>query len=385
MGRGLVTSPTPSGPAVDQALQALHTSIPGATAIHDSMVQDPEVLEGLEGEAAPGHLVEGPALAGHQAWLLTFKEAGDGLDRLSVTPFGAASLNRTLPPPVDRVGETLGGRYLLQDLIATGGFGAVYLATDQRSSLQVIVKTMQPGYVDHATDLQRFFNEARLAARLKHPNTVRTLDFGHTEDGRLYIALERLVGSDLNGALGDELRISPGNTCDVGIGVLRSLAEAHDLGLVHRDLKPANIFVVNSAVGPDAIKVIDFGIAKDLSGRDPKLTQANMVVGTMQYMPPETLLGKTVDTRGDLYSLGLVLYRCLSGHVPFGSLDGFGPVLHRIEHPCPPLREACPDRSVIPSALGDCVMRAVERDPATRWSRAQEMLRELEAIRGQLG
>ena len=379
LAHGLVSSPAPSGPAVDKAIAALHTAIPGATAVDKELTGEPEMLAALGSSDRAGHLVQGPALDGHQAWLLSFEEPGEAADRLSAPPLGGRSVGERLGDVSRGVGSRIAGRYLLDHLIASGGFGAVHAATDLRSGEPVVVKTMHSHYVDDPTDLQRFFNEARLASRLVHPNTVRTLDFGHTDDGRLYIVLERLSGRDLDVALIDQAHLPAQFATDIGVGVLRALAEAHEQGLVHRDLKPANIFIVDSAVGEQAIRVIDFGIAKELSGDDMQLTQANMVVGTMLYMPPEPLLGAPLGPTGDLYSLGLVLYRCLAGHVPFGNLQGFGPVLQRIEQETPELRQASPDPAAVPQALSDVVMRSLQRRPEDRWQTADEMRHALQA------
>ncbi len=209
---------------------------------------------------------------------------------------------------------------------------------------------------------------------------MRTLDFGHTEDGRLFIVLERLRGEDLSATLARNPTLDADGARDIAVGVLGSLVEAHAQGLVHRDLKPANIFLVEAPPGPGRVRVVDFGIAKEIGDQGLDLTRADMVVGTMQYLPPELLRGLPFGPGADVYSLGLVLYQCLTGAVPFGDLPGFNSVLRRMEEGVPDLRQAVPDSASLSAGLADVIMRAVRSDPSERWPSAEAMLTEVNRL-----
>jgi len=380
LGSGSIWSSAPAGPAVDQALQALHTSIPGSTAVDAQLARRPDVQEVIQGSEGAVKLVEGPALDGHDAWLLTFKVPGDAAERLSSPPHAGVAVPDTLPSMTATRGERIGGRYLLGEVLASGGFGAVHAARDVEADAAVVVKTLLPGQMDNSTGLQRFFNEARLASRLQHPNTVRTLDFGHTEDGRLFIVLERLRGEDLSEVLARSGPVHADRAQDIAIGVLGSLVEAHAEGLVHRDLKPANIFLVEGTPGPDGVRVVDFGIAKEVGEGGLDLTRADMVVGTMPYLPPELLRGRPFGPSADVYSLGLVLYHALVGAVPFGELPGFNSVLRRMEVGVPDIRDTVTDGASLSEGLAAVIMRAVRSDPSERWPTAEAMLTELKRL-----
>ena len=264
-------------------------------------------------------------------------------------------------------GSLFGERYRIERAIGRGGFGCVYLAHDGKLERPVALKVAwpEPGSDDR---LKRFLREAELSRGLSHPHTVRVYDVG--SDPLPFIAFELLDGESLArrlsrlGALGAE------ETRRIAASVLKSLMEAHALGIVHRDVKPANVFLCRYAGETDFVKVLDFGIAK--APRRTELTAHGWLVGTPQYMAPEQITGADLTPRADLYSLGLVMAMMLSGEplVSGGTAEVIADQLSDAPLALPP--------AVLQSPLAAVLRRAVEKDPARRFSSAAEMLGELE-------
>ena len=277
-------------------------------------------------------------------------------------------------------GTEVNGRYRIDKLIGQGGFGAVYkathLATDQEMAIKVLGISLDS---DESDLIQRFFAEAQITAGLKHPNTIRVFDFGQTEGGALYIAMELLNGNDLNEILKerkeDGRAMSEEETIRVASQTLRSLAEAHMAGLVHRDLKPHNIFL-NEVPGDDpVVKVLDFGIAKRLGSN---LTGTGQAFGTPNYMSPEQAQNRPIDARSDLYSLGIVMYQCVTMRCPFEGDNPLAVLLSHVTDPPPDLREV----SSVPLSeefIG-IIEKALAKDPFDRFESAIDMRRALSGI-----
>jgi serine/threonine-protein kinase len=244
---------------------------------------------------------------------------------------------------------------------------------------------LKPDLAEDPTQLQRFFNEARVASQLSHPHTVKVFDFGQTDNGLLYIAMELLHGVELKKALDDA-----GGTMDtertvrIAISVLKSLAEAHDAGLVHRDLKPDNVFLCRVHGEDDFVKVIDFGIAKATNqSSDSGLTKTGFTVGTPKYMSPEQVLNKPLDGRSDLYALGVILYQCLTGDVPFVGASPMETLMAHLQQPPPDLRERA--KVALLPGLHEVVQRALAKQPWDRFGNASEMQDALEEVLVQAG
>jgi serine/threonine-protein kinase len=279
-------------------------------------------------------------------------------------------------------GIEINGRYRIREMIGQGGFGAVYkatnIATDQDMAIKLLAVSLDS---DDADMVQRFFAEAQVTASLKHPNTIRVFDFGQTEGGALYIAMELLSGKSLNDLM--KLRGTDGKvltedeTINIGVQVLRSLAEAHLANLVHRDLKPHNIFLHEVEGDDPVVKVLDFGIAKRLGSN---MTGTGKAFGTPSYMSPEQAQNKKVDRRSDLYSLGCVLYQCVSGHTPFEGDNPLAVLLSHVTDTAPDLRIEA--RTAVSDSFIRVLERALSKDPNDRFSSAIEMRQALEAARG---
>ena len=238
---------------------------------------------------------------------------------------------------------------------------------------------LRPRYADHAIARERFSREAIAASRVESAHVLRPLDIVTTPDGRPAIISARLPGEDLQQHLNRRAALPPRAALDIASQALRGLAAAHAAGVVHRDIKPSNLFLSpGPAGGAPRVRILDFGVAK--LGGAAEITKEGAVVGTPAYMPPEQAAGRPVDARGDLYSVGALLYRMLSGRPPYtGGADiALGRVLAGSP---PPLHALAPE---LPTALVAICERAMARDPEARYDDATEMLRAIEAARAEL-
>ncbi len=283
-----------------------------------------------------------------------------------------------------QTGEIIGGRYRVDKLLGKGGFGAVFRATHVVTQQELVLKVLKPNLGEDEMQVKRFLQEARTASKLSHPNTVRVYDFGQTDAGHLYLAMELLHGQELGQLLLEEGILSPERAIHIAVGVLKSLAEAHQAGLVHRDLKPDNIFLCHVHGEDDFVKVIDFGIAKPIEqGDDGGLTRTGFTVGTPKYMSPEQVLNKGVEGRSDLYSLGVILYQCLSGELPLSGPSPVETMMAQVQQEPVALSLICPQE--LPPGLDAVVMRALRKQPAQRFVDAEDMRAALEDVREQAG
>ncbi|HTJ80695.1 MAG TPA: protein kinase, partial [Polyangiaceae bacterium] len=275
------------------------------------------------------------------------------------------------------VGRTLPGGYRIVEPLAEGSMGRVYRAEQKALGRAVAVKVMNPGLVTDPGMVERFRTEARAASSLNHPNCVRVLDFGQTQDGRPYIVMELLNGHDLAELLGQSHLMPVTRALDLTLQILGALEEAHGQGIVHRDLKPGNVIVLSQRGGGDLVKVVDFGLAKLRSSLS---SPGGLVFGTPEYISPEQAMAKDTDNRTDLYACGVILFELLTGRLPF---LGETPVelLEKHAHETPPH----PSQFVQSvSDLDPVVDKALAKAPADRFESAEafaEALREVIAYR----
>jgi serine/threonine protein kinase len=266
----------------------------------------------------------------------------------------------------DDSGERIAGRWELRQPVGRGGMGTVYRAIDTSSGQPVAVKLL---HTDGDNTDERFMREVKALAELRHPSIVTYLSHGHTHDNRSYLVMEWLEGEDLSKRLKRHGSLSVGQILDIAIQVAEALEFAHGRGVIHRDIKPANIFLHRDTV----VKVLDFGIARKVGAAT--LTQTGAVVGTIEYMSPEQIRSSRLsESRSDVYSLGCVLYECLSGAPPFtGTL--MASILANILFEQPqPLAAANP---TLPRALTDLVHAMIHKEPNERPSAASEPLRQI--------
>ena len=218
------------------------------------------------------------------------------------------------------IGQTVGDVYLIREKIGSGGMGDVYKAIHRTLDAPVAVKIVKRGLLTaHPSMLHRFQREARAASRLRHPNVVSVTDFGQTEDGTLFMVMEYVTGRTLARVIAEDGPLAEHRVVHIGAQILAALAEAHAHHILHRDLKPENVMVEARRDVSDAVKVLDFGIAKLLAvgAAASTFTQAGLVCGTPGYMSPEQLRGDDEDCRSDLFSVGVVLYEMLTHKLPF--------------------------------------------------------------------
>ncbi|MFF2775043.1 protein kinase [Streptomyces sp. NPDC058052] len=270
-------------------------------------------------------------------------------------------------------GSVANGRYQLRDLLGEGGMASVYLAYDSALDRQVAIKTLHTELGREASFRERFRREAQAVAKLSHTNIVSVFDTGEdTLDGGLmpYIVMEYVEGQPLGSVLASDVRQYGAMPADkalkVTADVLAALEVSHEMGLVHRDIKPGNVMMTKRGV----VKVMDFGIARAMQSGVTSMTQTGMVVGTPQYLSPEQALGRPVDARSDLYSVGIMLFQLLTGRLPF---DADSPLAiayaHVQEEPVAP---SSVNRSVTP-AMDALVARALRKNPNERFPSAAVM------------
>jgi serine/threonine-protein kinase len=278
------------------------------------------------------------------------------------------------------IGTVVGGRYRISGILGEGGMGRVYTGEQSMgtSVRKVAVKTLLAQYAKDPQVLARFMRECGTVSELEHPNTIKVYDFGQTDSGELYIAMELLSGTSLESAL-EKGPLSAERVDHILGQICGSLQEAHDKGIVHRDLKPANIYLSTRAGEEDSVKVLDFGIAKRDEKRntksEQKLTQQGTVLGTPPYMSPEQFKGGELDARSDIYSLGVVTYEMLTGRLPFDADTPWAwATQHMTAQPFP--FETIPLGSQVPPKMKAAVMRALSKDKNHRQSSVREYYEE---------
>jgi eukaryotic-like serine/threonine-protein kinase len=263
------------------------------------------------------------------------------------------------------------GRYRLKRRLASGGMGDVWVAYHPGLKRDVAVKILKREEQERSSSAHaRFEREVRATADLAHPNTVRVFDCGVTEDGLWYYVMELLEGETLAAHVDRLGPLPPARAIHIVGQAARALGEAHERGIVHRDIKPENIFLTSLGGEHDFVKVIDFGIAKDLSS-DTAMTGTGWVMGTPAYMSPEVAAGSAADARSDVYALGEVLYFLLCGRPPFQA-DNIAAIIFAQVHE----RVTAPSRILgrqLPADVEGVVMRALEKDPDVRYSTAAEL------------
>jgi serine/threonine-protein kinase len=282
-----------------------------------------------------------------------------------------------------RVGTVLPGGYVLQECIGGGGMGQVYRAEQSALGRSVAVKIVHPYLLSDDTVSGRFINEARLASRLNHPNSVAVIDFGRTEDGLLYLVMEHLRGRDLARVLVEDWPLSFERIIDILRQLLDVLAEAHQLGIVHLDLKPDNIVLEPTRRGGDFVKVVDFGLARMLAGSSGTSDPSMTISGTPDYMAPEQCRGERPDARSDLYAVGVILFLLLTGRLPFEAEAPTQVLLNHLTQPPPDPREVNPGRR-IPDGIVEVLQRALEKEPDNRFQTAVDFSTALAEARFQI-
>ena len=276
-----------------------------------------------------------------------------------------------------RDGKLIDGRFEIHGLLARGGTSNVYLARDRQIRKFVALKWLSARAAADPHQLQRFLLGARSIIGLNHPGIARVTYVGEPQAQAPYLVMEALEGESLAEYL--ERQPHPGN--DFALMLLREvasgLAAAHDAGVVHRDIKPGNLFLVGPLGAPTGVKIIDFGFSKDMSEDASGPSSRNLVLGTAQYMAPEQVVADPVDRRTDIYALGVVLFRVLTGQLPFDLDPSLELLEHQLFSPVPPLSWL---NETIDRRLEKLVLRCLHKNPNNRYASTHELLQDLAQI-----
>jgi serine/threonine protein kinase len=293
------------------------------------------------------------------------------------------------PPPPPRsgpagrgIGDVVAGRYKITGIVGKGAMGAVFAAEHAITGQKVALKFMIVGDEDGQEFIARFEQEAKVMAGLRSSNTIRIYDFGHTDDGALFMAMELLVGVPLDKHLRDlgqaGAAMSERDAGQATVQMLRSLGEAHGLGLVHRDMKPGNVFLNDDGSGDTQVKVLDFGLARV---GNSNLTNLGRIMGTPAYMSPEQWQGSGVGPAADLYAVGCMMFAMVTGDAPYAAGDNMLSLMHKhCTEDIPDPRE----RSKVPLSDGFVAIarKAMAKHATERFADAKEMRNAIEALLG---
>ncbi|MBA3452641.1 MAG: serine/threonine protein kinase, partial [Deltaproteobacteria bacterium] len=276
--------------------------------------------------------------------------------------------DRTMVERIDPLlGSVLDRRYMIDFRLAAGGFGAIYRATHIKSGHEVALKVLHPQLTGDAGVVARFRREGATMTSLRSPHTITAYELGEADDGTLYIVMELLRGESLFERFRSQGRFEWKRMVKIARAICDSLGEAHARGIVHRDLKPTNIHLEPAAGDPDFVKVLDFGIAKILHDSDfdsSDLTNAGQMIGTLDYMSPEQMVGGACTGQSDIYTLGILIYELIAGVRPFAEAQTAAAALAAILKTTPP---PLSKRTPVPEELDRILARCLERDPLKRY------------------
>jgi serine/threonine protein kinase len=300
-------------------------------------------------------------------------------DTTTLCPADGVALEKT---DDSLLGQTLAGKYRIDERLSGGGMGTVYRGTHVLMDKTVAIKVLRPALAADEKIVARFSREARAASKISHPHALSVTDFGEAENGVVFLVMEYLSGQTLKELIRNEGPMPLVRTAEILRQVGGALEAAHAEGVVHRDLKSDNIMLTDTA-GVDYAKVLDFGIAKikePEGAYDPGLTAPDLVIGTPQYMSPEQCSqAPDIDARSDIYALGVILYEMLVGHVPFTGPSPTSIMLKHLQEPAP---SVLAERNELPTAVGRVIARALEKRPEDRYQTVAELVEDFAVASG---
>lgn len=276
------------------------------------------------------------------------------------------------------IGTILAGNYEIISVLGQGGMGVVYKARYALMDRIVAIKMLQAQLITDSMSVKRFQHESKAASRINHPNVISVFDFGISPTGQPYIVMDFLAGTPLSDEIKKEGQIGVERTIKIMAQACDALEHAHRQGVIHRDLKPSNIVLINFDDDKDFVKVVDFGVAKLLTGTESqKLTQVGEVCGSPVYMSPEQCKGLDLDNRSDVYSMAIVVYEALTGRLPILGKTMVETMFEHVSSPPKPIAEARPDL-YIPERLEAVIMKALSKDPKDRHQSMDALRADLE-------
>jgi tRNA A-37 threonylcarbamoyl transferase component Bud32 len=351
----------PVGATLAAALSPAHHQ-DSNPALASTVVADPSIVPVAPAPARPGGSSKAPAP--------TIPAAAPSIEPSSP----AAAIRAAAQKPEQMIGRTLNNRYFVEAKIGEGGFGAVFRGKQIATGREVALKILHPHNVSDSTIVARFRREAEACSKLRDPHTVTTYDFDEAEDGTLFLAMELLRGRSLHQLQKTEGPFPYKRVLGILDQVAQSLGEAHANGIVHRDMKPENV-IIERREEQDYVKVLDFGIAKMISGdREVQaLTAVGQTLGTLEFMSPEQLRGQTLDGRSDIYALGMMAYEMLTGGLPFKNIKSPIEIINfHMKEPPPPPSQLRPDLE-IPESVDDIIQKMVAKSRDQRHASAEEL------------
>ncbi len=281
------------------------------------------------------------------------------------------------------LGKIVDGRYRVIEQVGRGGMGVVYKVEHLRMGKIAAMKVLHRDLADDPEVGQRFEREAAAVSRLDHPNTVQVFDFG-TTGGALYLIMEYVRGADLGRLIDRDGPMPFARAAPILIQILGALTEAHELGIIHRDLKPDNVLITRATGGRDFAKVLDFGLAKMIGpGSLPDVSEQAQIVGTPYFMAPEQIRGEEVDGRTDVYSLGAMMYRLLTGTHPFQAKTAIGVLTKHLTSELELPSQRAP-AAALPLAIDAIVKKAMAKEADDRWPSAAAMAAAIEQAYAEL-
>ncbi len=283
----------------------------------------------------------------------------------------------------DLVGTSLAERYEVISFIGSGGMGLVYLVRDKQLDSVMALKMMQPRHKRDPEIIMRFKQEAQLVRSLNHENVVVVHDVGITDQGCFYLIMDYISGISLAELISQQGKVPLDRALSIFHQSCSAVAHAHERGIIHRDLKPSNIMLARNEGEPDAVKIVDFGIAKlapPEGGPDFQITRSGQLFGSPLYMSPERCMGKPLDARSDIYSIGCVMYEALTGRPPFVGATVYEIFYKHMQQKLERIGKVAADPQVS-VGMEDIVFTCMAKDPSQRYQSMSDLLESLERVR----